>query len=93
MAGVPVRRVYWAKISAGVGSGRMKMYRIPVSEIQSEDVDLGVGRAISIHVSEPTALGVATGESAECVCMRGINPYSDMVEFASYSQTSVLYMR
>ena len=78
------------KTSSGVGPGKMKTSRIPDSDIQCVSVDLGDGWARSIHVSEATALKIATVESGEWACMRGIEPYSDIGDEARYSNTSAL---
>lgn len=66
------------------------MSRIPDSEIQCVSVDFAVGWERSIHVSDATAWKIATVESAECACMSGIEPYSDIDEEARYSNTSAL---
>jgi hypothetical protein len=47
---------------------------MPDSDIQWVFVDLEVGFDMSIHVSEPMALKIATVDWAEWACMRGIEP-------------------
>ena len=66
---------------------------IPDSEIQCVSVERSDAWPTSIQVSEPMRWNTPTVESAECACMRGMEPYRDMGESARYSKTSVLYSR